>query len=287
MGSITEVLDRLETLRRRVTAHAYRGAVALDRHDEQALGGRSTRILADVVRVSPAEAKRRIHSGTQLAPRTTLTGQAMPADLPATAKAWHTGALDTEHLRTIQSFFRDLPDHVASTDAVKAEAFLAEQATLLRPDQLDKLAGQLALRLNPDGNFSDADRARKRGFTWCGGQAPDGMNTGRLIATPELRAMLEAWMAKFAAPGMCNPDDQTPTLTGEPSQQVIDRDARSHAQRQHDALVALVRGQLGNPTLGEHRGLPVTVIVSAPSTNSTPAPGSPSPPAAPCYRCGM
>ena len=109
----------------------------------------------------------------------------------------------------------------------------------------------------------DADRARKRGFTWCGGQGPDGMSTGRLIATPELRAMLEAWMAKFAAPGMCNPADQSPTVTGEPSQDIQDRDARSHLQRQHDALVALVRGQLGDPALGRHRGLPVTVIVSA------------------------
>jgi len=69
-------------------------------------------------------------------------------------------------------------------------------------------------------------------------------------------------MAKFAAPGVCNPADQSPTFTGEPSQQVMDREARSHAQRQHDALVALVRGQLGDPSLGQHRGLPVTVIVS-------------------------
>jgi hypothetical protein len=84
-----------------------------------------------------------------------------------------------------------------------------------------------------------------------------------LIATPELRAMLDAWAAKFAAPGMCNPDDQTPTVTGEPSQEVVDRDARSHAQRQHDALAALVRGRLGDPGLGSHNGLPVTVIVSA------------------------
>ncbi|WP_369803066.1 DUF222 domain-containing protein [Mycobacterium sp. EPa45] len=38
---------------------------------------------------------------------------------------------------------------------------------------------------------------------------------------------------------------------------------RSHAQRQHDALTALVRGQLGDPALGQHNGLPVTVIASA------------------------
>ena len=260
---LLEGLDRLEGVRRRVTACAYDGAVAVDRRDEQILGGRSHRILADVLRVSPAEAKRRIHSGAQLAPRTALTGQPLAPELAATAKAWHSGALDGQHLRTIQRFFRELPDHIKPADADKAEAFLAEQAAVLRPDQLEKLAAQLALRLNPDGNFSDADRARKRGFTWCGGQGPDGMSVGRLVATPELRAMLEAWAAKFAAPGMCNPDDQTPTVTGEPSQDVIDRDARSYPQRQHDALVALLRGQLGDPKLGKHRGLPVTVIVSA------------------------
>ena len=130
-------LDRLETLRRRSTACAYDGAAAVDRRQEQELGGRSARILADVLRISPGGAKRRIHSGTQLAGRTTLTGQQVPPELPATAQAWHTGALDTAHLRTIQTFLRDLPDHVAPTDAVAAEAFLAEQAALLRPDQLN------------------------------------------------------------------------------------------------------------------------------------------------------
>jgi len=62
---------------------------------------------------------------------------------------------------------------------------------------------------------------------------------------------------------MCNPDDTAPVTTGEPSQAAVDADRRQHAQRQHDALTALVRGQLGNPKLGRHNGLPVTVIASA------------------------
>jgi hypothetical protein len=263
LAALLEGLDRLETARRRAAASAYDAAGAVDRRDQQTLGAIPHRLVADVVRISPGEAKRRIRMAGQLCPRTTLAGQPVPPVYPATAKAWFAGTLDGEHLRVIDKFFRDLPDSVAPAEGAKAEVFLAQQAALLRPDQLEKLAAQLALRLNPDGNFSDADRARKRGFTWCGGQGPDGMSTAKLIATPELRSMLEAWMAKFAAPGMCNPDDQTPTVTGEPSQQVADRDARSHAQRQHDALVALVRGQLGDPRLGQHRGLPVTVIVSA------------------------
>lgn len=255
-------LDRAEAARRRLMVSCCSAAAAVDRRGEKALGGVAHKIVADVVRVSPAEAKRRIRDAGQLAPRTSLTGQSLPPEFPATAKAWDSGLLDGEHLRVIQRFFRDLPGHLAPAQVAEAEAFLAEQARGLRPDQLEKVAGQLALRLNPDGDFSDSDRARKRGFTWSGRQSPDGMSSGKLVATPELRAMLEAWLAKFAAPGMCNPDDQTPTVTGEPTQDVIDRDTRSHAQRQHDALGALVRGQLGDPRLGRHNGLPVTVIVS-------------------------
>lgn len=255
-----DALERLETTRRRQVAIGSTLVHGLEDADGWPPVHRA---MADVLRISPGEAKRRIRVAAQLMPRTTLTGQAMPPELAATAEAYHDGLLDPEHLRTIQGFMTDLPDHVAPAEAEKAERFLAEQATVLRPDQLTKLADQLSVRLNPDGEFSDADRARKRGFTWSGKQGPDGMSAGKLIATPELRAMLEAWLAKFAAPGMCNPDDQAPTVTGQPSQDVIDRDVRGHAQRQHDALAALVRGQLGDPKLGQHNGLPVTVIASA------------------------
>lgn len=161
----------------------------------------------------------------------------------------------------IQRFLAELPIAVPATEREGAEAFLAEQARELRPDQLARLAAQLALVLNPDGDFSDEDRAARRGFTW-GPQRPDGMSNGRLCATPQLRAELEAWFAKFAAPGVCNPADQTPLIDGEPTQAQADADRRSHAQRQHDALSALVRGRLGDPKLGQHNGLPVTVVVS-------------------------
>jgi hypothetical protein len=87
------------------------------------------------------------------------------------------------------------------------------------------------------------------------------MSIGKLVADPELRSMLDAWFAKFAAPGMCNPADDNPTLA--PSDEVAERDLGGHGQRQHDALKALLRGQLGDPKLGQHNGLPVTVIVSA------------------------
>jgi hypothetical protein len=257
-----EALDRLETVRRRAAAASLKLIGALQRSGDQALGGVTAKVVADVLRISPAEARRRIRDTEQLQPRTALTGGVLPPALPATARAWDAGLLDGEHLRAIQKFMRDLPEDIHPADAAEAEMFLAEKAAELRPDQLEKVADQLAVTVNPDGRFSDEYRAAQRGFLWCGRQRPDGMSVGKLVATPELRAMLEAWLAKFAAPGMCDPEDQTPTFTGEPTQDRADGDRRSHAQRQHDAIAALVRGQLGDPSLGQHNGLPVTVIVS-------------------------
>ena len=257
-----EALDRLETVRRRAGAAALDLLGSIERSKDPALGGATAKVVADVLRITPPEARRRIRDSGQLHHRTNLTGQTLPPLLPATAKAWDAGLLDIDHLRTIQNFIRDLPEDIHPAQVEKAEAFLAQKATELRPDQLEKVADRLTSTLNPDGTFSEDYRAAQRGFQWCGRQRADGMSIARLVATPELRAMLEAWLAAFAAPGMCNPDDQSPTDTGEPVQTAQDNDTRTHPQRQHDALAALVRGQLGDPTLGQHNGLPVTVIVS-------------------------
>ncbi|UXA08775.1 HNH endonuclease [Mycobacterium sp. SMC-2] len=254
-------LERMETSRRRQVAISYDVIAGLDKEDPADVGGPVHKVLADWLRISCAEGARRVRDAKQLSPRVTLTRQELPPELPATAQVWREGMLDGQHLRVIQTFVRDLPEDVPVDTVEKAERFLAQQAAKLRPDQLEKAARRCALQLNPDGKFSDNDRARQRGFTWCG-QRADGMSLGKLVASPELRANIDAWLARFAAPGMCNPDDESPCVAGEPAEEVASRDTRSHAQRQHDALNALVRGQLGDPKLGQHNGLPVTVIVS-------------------------
>lgn len=263
VGELVEALTRLEAVRRQTTARACDLAAAVEDCDDETLGGVAHKVMADVLRSTVSDARRRTRDANELRPQTTLTGQSVAPVFPATAKAWHAGLLDVEHLRVIQKFFRDLPDGIHPSEIEKAEAFLAEKATELRPDQLAIVADRLAVQLNPDGTFSDEYRAAQRGFLWCGRQRPDGMSVGRLVATPELRAALEALFAKFAAPGMCNPDDQTPTVEGEPGPEVAARDRRLTAQRQHDALVAVTRSQLGNPALGKHNGLPVTIIATA------------------------
>jgi hypothetical protein len=255
------VLERLETARRRQVAKSHDVIAGLAKEDPADVGGPIAKVIADWLRISCADARRRIRDVEQLSRRVTLTGQELPPELPATALVWRDGLLDAQHLRVIQTFVRDLPEATPVHTVEYAERFLAQQATKLRPDQLEKVAHRCALLINPDGKFSDADRAGQRGFTWTG-QRTDGMSVGKLVASPELRANIDAWLARFAAPGMCNPGDETPCVDGEPPKDSAGRDLRSHAQRQHDALNALVRGQLGDPKLGVHNGLPVTVIVS-------------------------
>jgi len=254
-------LERVETSRRRQLAWIDDVLAGLDEEEPAVLGGPVHKVVADWLRISCAEALRRLRDVKQLSPRLTLTGAQVAAELPATAEVWRDGLLDGQHLRVIQRFFRDLPEDTPHDTVAQAERFLARKATELRPEQLEKLAHSYALRINPDGKFSDNQRARQRGFAWCGMRA-DGMSIGKLVASPELRANLDAWLARFAAPGMCNPDDEVPCTDGVPSEESASRDLRSTAQRQHDAINAIVRARLGDPKLGVHNGLPVTVIVS-------------------------
>jgi hypothetical protein len=82
------------------------------------------------------------------------------------------------------------------------------------------------------------------------------------LLTPEARALVEAGIDKLGAPGIANPDDDEPCICGTPSQAQIDGDTRSPAQRNHDALAALGQIALQSHKLGEHNGLPVSVVVT-------------------------
>ncbi|WP_197380993.1 HNH endonuclease signature motif containing protein [Mycolicibacterium mengxianglii] len=253
--------ESVETARRRGLAVGTTLAATLVGDDQAVLGGGPRQLLADWLRITTAEAKHRLDHAAKVEERTTLTGPVLPPVLAATAASWHAGRLDEEHLTAILDFIKDLPADIDPAERDTAEAFLAHKAAELRPEQLKQLADNLAITLNPDGVFTDADRKRQSSFCW-GPQRRDGMSKGTLWATPELRAGLDAHFAHAAKPGMNNPADQSPCTQGEPDPELAGSDTRSPAQRRHDALNALVRRQLGDPDLGTHRGLPVTIIVS-------------------------
>ena len=103
--------------------------------------------------------------------------------------------------------------------------------------------------------------ARRR-YLILGKQQPDGISELRGRLDPEGRATIEAVFAKLAAPGMCNPCDESPCVDGDPSTEAAASDTRSTGQRNHDALTAMGRTLLASGALGSHNGLPVTMVIS-------------------------
>ncbi|EUA15623.1 hypothetical protein I546_0704 [Mycobacterium kansasii 732] len=256
------LLERCEKVRRRlpVPEHQLINHLARQASAEE-LGGKLSHAIAEWTLTSRAEATRRINAAADLGPRRGLTGEPIAPVFAATAAAQRDAKIGAEHITVIRRFCRQLPGWVDQPTRERAEAQLARQASQFRPEQLAELAATLADCLNPDGTYTDQDRARRRALT-LGSQHADGMSELRGLITPELRATLEAVLAKLAAPGMCNPESESPCVEGTPSQDAIDADTRSGAQRHHDGLLAGLRTLLASGNLGQHNGLPASIIVS-------------------------
>ncbi|WP_348636943.1 HNH endonuclease signature motif containing protein [Mycobacterium europaeum] len=257
--ALLEILE-CETRRLQTPSHQLINQVG-EQADSTELGGKLSWALADRLHITRSEASRRIAEAAELGPRRALSGEPLAPVLPATAAAQRDGAIGAEQVAVIRRFFRQLPDCVDLDTREHAEKHLACEATHYRPDELVKLARHLMDCLNPDGTYTDADRARARGLV-LGHQQADGMSRLSGWLTPEARATWEAVLAKLAAPGMCNPDDQTPVVDGAPGEDAIQRDTRSPAQRNHDGLNAALRAVLASGELGQHNGMPATIVVT-------------------------
>jgi hypothetical protein len=255
-------LERLERAARRLRApqHALINQLRAQASPEE-LGGTVRCALADRLRITKAEASRRVEEAADLGERRALTGEPLAPELPATAAAQRDGLLGEGHVQVIRSFFAHLPTEVDLPTRDAAEADLADKARGYRPDELAKYAQRIMDWLHPDGEFSEEQRARKRGIT-IGKPEYDRMSPISGYLTPELRATIEPVLAKLAAPGACNPDDEKPVVDETPDADAVRRDTRSQAQRNHDGLLAGLRALVASGKLGQHNGLPVSIVVT-------------------------
>ncbi len=205
---LLDLLERCERVRRRIPAveHPLINNLARQAAAEE-LGGKLSHAIAEATLISRAEAGRRIKAAADLGPRRGLTGEPMEPVLAHTAAAQREGALGPAQVAVIRKFQHHLPGWIDQPTREQVEARLASEGSRFRPEQLAELAAVLADCLNPDGNYTDNDRARSRGLT-LGPQGADGMSELRGRLTPEARATLESVLAKLAAPGMCNPLDE-------------------------------------------------------------------------------
>jgi hypothetical protein len=255
--------DELETLGCQLPTLSHRMLTQLQAQTTpKEVGAKSWRdVLMIRWRLSSAEAKRRLTEAALLGPRRALSGEPLDPVLAATAAAQSLGLITGEHVEVIGKGMARLPGFVDAAARVQIEVDWVRHAVGTGPKQLgDKVARTLFL-LDQDGPApDDAERARRRGVS-MGPQQPNGMIDLTARLTPAAGAIFEPLFAKFAAPGMCNPDDEHPCTSGTPTQAQIDRDTRTVEQRRHDALVFIGRHALDKTELGQHNGLPTTIIV--------------------------
>lgn len=279
VAELLEVQSALEQVYRRLPAVQHRVMAAVKAQSSPAeLGIRSwADVLSIRLRISNTEACRRLTEGELLGPRRSVAGEPLEPQYPATAAALARGELSAEHVRIITRTMKKIPPRVDAQTRARAEADLAGVASIQAPEALRSAASLLLELLDPDGpepNDEDAiDRREMFRQLILGPQDADGLSDLRAKVTPEFRAYLEPALGKLAAMGMCNPNDETPVTKGTPSAEAVAADTRSLGQRQHDALMTIARTALASGELGEHNGLPVTVVVTTTVTELEDAAG--------------
>jgi hypothetical protein len=244
-----EVAERLETQERVNRGLMYRvfGEIA-DPPDEIGMARETVSSLWARLRIPRGEIKRRFKVAKLIRPRRQLSGPPMQPVLAEVAAAVADGVIGEDHLSVIRSALKKLPKCVSDEDRLEVQHSLVREAAKSDADIVKAAGRHVDEIFNPDGDFDESDRARRRGLH-LGPQGPDGMSRLNGWVDPETRSYVET-VSATARPGRHNPDGSTAETP----------DDRSAAQRCHDGVKLGLKAGIASGGLGSHRGHPVTVI---------------------------
>ncbi|MFE3190959.1 DUF222 domain-containing protein [Nocardia sp. NPDC059240] len=262
------MLQHLESCKRQLSALDSRLIIEIgERGLSQSSGaGAVVPFLRETLGLSRYDAAGRVKIARSCGELLDATGKPRADTLSATAEAYEAGDISRDHARNIVEVMTHLPADLPAETYAETEQHLVEHCLTGQPDDLPKMGREILARLDPDGTvISDADRRRRRGLTLAR-PGVDGMSKVEGWLTPELRAYLDAFFAKYARPGMCNLDDIEPLALSAKSfdsktlEAAARRDRRDTAQRTHDALFALLQPV---PSTGKRVAMPgISVAVA-------------------------
>ncbi|WP_130346507.1 DUF222 domain-containing protein [Herbihabitans rhizosphaerae] len=186
--------------------------------------------LRDAVRISPADARRRVADANALFGSTTLTGQPIEAQLPLAAKALAEGVISRDHVQVVRTTIDKLP----AGHHAEVEQLLVEEATRFEPVTLGKIALRTRAHLQLEQVVLEEQAARKR-MEFSMVEDIDGTILLRGRLSPECAEVLKAALSPLAKPA--GKDDD-----------------RSAARRWADALIELAHRILNSDTLPQDGG---------------------------------
>ncbi|MDT5207781.1 MAG: hypothetical protein QOF67_196 [Mycobacterium sp.] len=245
-----ELAERLETQDRTNRGLMYRvfGEIADPPDEVQCVPALADKLWARL-RIPPKEIKRRMKMAGRIRPRRQLCGPPLAPELSEVAHAVEAGTIGEDHLKAICRAVDVLPSCVSEVDRHDVERSLVREASKNDVEIVKAAARHIDEIFNPDGDYDEADRARRRGLA-LGAQGPDGMSRLSGYIDPETRSYVEAVTAAVR-PGRHLPDG---TIVEVP-------DDRSGAQRCHDGIKLGLKAGIASGEMGSHRGHPVTVVV--------------------------
>jgi hypothetical protein len=253
-----EMAERLERQLRTVMGLSYRTVGEIvdppDGAEDPALpaGVKVRDLLCRRLRIVPSEVRRRAKLAARIRARRSLTGAPLPPELPTLSKAIDAGDVGEDHIREVCKAIDVLPQAAAAHKG-RAERTLVRHSREQDAAFVAVVGRRIADTVNPDGMFDDQDRANRRGLT-LSKQGPDGMSRLSGWVTPESRAYIEA-VGAAVRPGHHMPGAESAVVDAS-------TDTRTPSQRLHDALAWGLRTGIESGSLGTHRGIPVTVIVT-------------------------
>ncbi|AKS35385.1 HNH endonuclease signature motif containing protein [Mycolicibacterium goodii] len=263
-AELLDICAGLQDARNRIPAVEHKAIAALaEQTTPAAIGAKFwPQVMATRLGISAKQARRRCTDATELGPRVSLTGEQLAPKRQYMAAAQTAGQLTDDHVTELFKFFDTCPHWVSTEQQRQAEKQLVAGAVGADPETVRQAVTEALYLLNQDGPAPCDDITTTRRGISFGPQQPDGSFRLSGYVTAEFKATFEPIEEKLAAPGMCNPAEDTPCTSGTPSQHQINTDDRTAPQRLHDALLTVGKRVLASKTLGQINGLPATMLIT-------------------------
>jgi hypothetical protein len=270
-------LQSFEKVRNRLPLIDHAGIAAVETRDlpQKLCQGSARRVLTSALRISKAEASRRVRAAEAVGPRSSMLGEPLAPVRPHLAEAQRDGELSTEQVAIIERAITPVDRRgFDPADVDAGEQLLVAHAKTFGPEDLKQLADKVVDAIDPDGTLPKDQLNSDRRFLHLR-PTKDGAWTGEFRLTGVVGAKLKALLDPLARPRVSvgagvephaeRPEVEQPDAEGSAfikPDPVADPDMRHHGQRLHDALEELCDRLLQAGDTVPSGGVPATVIVT-------------------------